>query len=139
VLAAAQAHIDRIVLEAFVAGIERTPDPAARALLGRVCDLYALSTIEADKGWFLEHGRLTPTRAKALTGAVNDLLGQLRPHMRTLVDAFAVPEAWLNCAVLAEEPGRQQAMAEHDAALRAAGLEPQEDATATDLQMAPAQ
>jgi acyl-CoA oxidase len=139
VLAAAQAHIDRIVLEAFVAGIERTPDPAARALLGRVCDLYALSTIEADKGWFLEHGRLTPTRAKALTGAVNDLLGELRPHMRTLVDAFAVPEAWLNCAVLAEEPGRQQAMAEHDAALRAAGVEPQEDATATDLEMAPAQ
>ncbi|CCH85783.1 Acyl-CoA dehydrogenase [Modestobacter italicus] len=139
VLAAAQAHIDRIVLEAFVAGIERTADPAARALLSRVCDLYALSTIEADKGWFLEHGRLTPTRAKALTGAVNDLLGELRPHMRTLVDAFAVPEAWLNCAVLAEEPGRQQAMAEHDAALRAAGAEPQQDATATDLQMAPAQ
>jgi acyl-CoA oxidase len=139
VLTTAQAHIDRVVLEAFVAGIERTPDPAAKALLGRVCDLYALSTIEADKGWFLEHGRLTPTRAKALTGAVNDLLGELRPHMRTLVDAFAVPEAWLNCAVLAEEPGRQQAMAEHDAALRAAGVEPQEDATATDLEMAPAQ
>jgi acyl-CoA oxidase len=139
VLKTATAHIDRVVLEAFVAGIERTTDPAARALLGRVCDLYALSTIEADKGWFLEHGRLTPTRAKALTGAVNDLLGELRPHMRTLVDAFAVPEAWLNCAVLAEEPGRQQAMAEHDAALRAAGVEPQEDATATDLEMAPAQ
>ena len=102
VLRTAQAHIDRVVLEAFVAGIERTTDPAAKALLDRVCDLYALSTIEADKGWFLEHGRLTPTRAKALTGAVNDLLKELRPHMRTLVDAFAIPDAWLNCA----HPGR---------------------------------
>src|SRR4051812_35239762 len=139
VLKTAQTHIDRIVLEALVAGIERTPDPAAKALLGRVCDLYALSTIEADKGWFLEHGRLTPTRAKALTGAVNDLLKQLRPHMRTLVDAFAIPDAWLNCAIVAEEPGRQETMAEHDAALRAAGAQPQADATATDLEMAPAQ
>src|SRR4051795_558084 len=139
VLTTAQVHIDRVVLEAFVAGIERTPDPAAKALLGRVCDLYALSTIEADKGWFLEHGRLTPTRAKALTGTVNDLLKELRPHMRTLVDAFAIPEAWLNCAILVEEPGRQETMAAHDAALRAAGARPQQDATATDLEMAPAQ
>ncbi|WP_369132298.1 acyl-CoA dehydrogenase [Modestobacter sp. I12A-02662] len=123
VLKTATAHIDRVVLEAFVAGIERTPDPAAKALLGRVCDLYALSTIEADKGWFLEHGRLTPTRAKALTGAVNDLLKELRPHMRTLVDAFAIPDAWLNCAILREEEGRQEAMAEHDAALRATDRE----------------
>ena len=33
VLKTAQAHIDRIVLEAFVAGVERTTDPAARKLL----------------------------------------------------------------------------------------------------------
>jgi acyl-CoA oxidase len=116
VLKTAQTHIDRVVLEAFVAGIERTADPAAKALLGRVCDLYALSTIEADKGWFLEHGRLTPTRAKALTGAVNQLIRELRPHLRTLVEAFAIPDAWLNCAILAEEGDRQEAMARHDAA-----------------------
>ncbi|MCZ2846486.1 acyl-CoA dehydrogenase family protein [Modestobacter sp. VKM Ac-2978] len=139
VLTMAEAHIDRVVLEAFVAGIERTTDPAAKALLARVCDLYALSTIEADKGWFLEHGRLTPTRAKALTGVVNDLLKELRPHMRTLVDGFAIPESWLNCAIVAEEPGRQEAMAAHDAALRSAGAQPQQDATATALEMAPAQ
>ncbi|GAB3352331.1 acyl-CoA dehydrogenase family protein [Modestobacter lapidis] len=124
VLRAAQAHIDRVVLEAFVAGIERAADPAARALLERVCDLFALSTIEADKGWFLQHGRLTPARAKALTGAVNELLGELRPHMRTLVDAFAIRDSWLACAILTEEPARQEAMAAHDAA--------------TDREMAPA-
>ncbi|RAO07954.1 hypothetical protein [Micromonospora noduli] len=32
-------------------------DPAVRALLSRVCDLYALSIIETNKGWFLEHNR----------------------------------------------------------------------------------
>jgi len=139
VLAAAQAHVDRVVLEAFVAGIERTPDPAAKALLGRVCDLYALTTIEAEKGWFLQHGRLTPARAKTLTSVVNDLLRELRPHMRTLVDAFGTPEAWLNCALLTEEPARQEEMAAHDAALRRGGDEPQQAGTATELAVAPAQ
>jgi acyl-CoA oxidase len=132
VLQTARAHIDRVVLEAFVAGIDRTTDPAAKALLGKVCDLYALTTIEADKGWYLEHQRLTPARAKAVTAKVNDLLKQLRPQMGTLVDAFAVPEEWLNCAVLREEPARQEAMAVHDD-------EPLADATATDLAVAPAQ
>ncbi|MEV7626410.1 acyl-CoA dehydrogenase [Actinoplanes sp. NPDC089786] len=113
-LAAASAHIDRVVLEAFVAGIDRAADPAAAALLSRVCDLYALSTIEAGKGWFLEHERLTPARSKALTGTVNSLLKELRPQLTTLVDAFAIPDAWLACAMLREEPGRQEEMARHD-------------------------
>ncbi|WNV75971.1 acyl-CoA dehydrogenase [Geodermatophilus sp. DSM 44513] len=114
VLAVARAHVDRVVLEAFVAGIARTTDPGARALLERVCDLFALSTIEADRAWFLEHGRLTPARSKALTAAVNTLLGELRPHVLTLVDAFAVPADWRGAAVLREEPGRQEAMHAHD-------------------------
>ncbi|MET7709861.1 acyl-CoA dehydrogenase [Micromonospora sp. NPDC005413] len=116
VLAVAAAHVDRVTLEAFVAGIEDTADPAVRALLSRVCDLYALSVIEANKGWLLEHGRLTPARSKAVTGVVNGLLKELRPHMRTLVDGFGIPEKWLHCAILREESGRQETMAAHDAA-----------------------
>ena len=136
VLRTAQAHIDRIVLEAFVAGIERTTDVDARALLERVCDLYALTTIETDRAWFLEHGRLTPNRSKALTTTVNALLKDLRPHMVTLVDAFAIPEDWKGAAILREEPGRQEAMATHDGATRDAGLR---RGTATSLEVPPAQ
>ncbi|MEU4163369.1 acyl-CoA dehydrogenase [Actinoplanes sp. NPDC026670] len=114
VLATATAHIDRITLEAFVAGIERATDPAARSLLSKVCDLYALTTIEADKAWFLEHGRLTPARSKTITAVINDLLRELRPSLPTLVDAFAIPDEWLNAAILREEPARQDAMAKED-------------------------
>ena len=111
VLRAAQNHVDRVILEAFVAGIERATDPAARALLDKVCSLYALCTIEADKAWFLEHGRLTPSRAKLLTGTVNSLLKQLRPQMGTLVEAFAIDDAWKAARILEEEPARQESMA----------------------------
>jgi acyl-CoA oxidase len=92
VLHAAQAHIDRVVLEAFVAGIESCEDPEARELLGVVCDLYALSVIEEDKAWYIEHRYLSTERAKAVTRGINDRCRLLRPHAKTLVDGFGIPE-----------------------------------------------
>ncbi|MDP7707326.1 MULTISPECIES: acyl-CoA dehydrogenase [unclassified Mycobacterium] len=92
VLHAAKAHIDTVVLEAFVAGIESCPDRKARELLGVVCDLYALSVIEEDKAWFIEHRYLSTERAKAVTRGINDRCRVLRPHARTLVDGFGIPE-----------------------------------------------
>jgi acyl-CoA oxidase len=91
-LAAARAHVDNVLLAAFVHGIEELPDGPERTLLETVCDLFALSTIEAERGWIQEHGRLTANRSKAVIAAVNELCGRLRPHARTLVDAFGVPE-----------------------------------------------
>ena len=108
VLRAARAHVDRVVLEAFVAAVDRCTDPGARVLLERVCDLYVLSNVEADLAWFLQHGRLTATRAKSVTSAVNALCAQLRPHAQTLVDGFAIPRPCLDAAILREEPGRQE-------------------------------
>jgi acyl-CoA oxidase len=92
VLHAARAHIDRIILEAFVAGIEVCEDDEARKLLGTVCDLYALSVIEDDKAWFIEHRYLSTERAKAVTRAINDRCRVLRPYAETLVDGFGIPE-----------------------------------------------
>ncbi|SDC30037.1 acyl-CoA dehydrogenase family protein [Actinokineospora iranica] len=110
VLRAARAHIDRIVLEAFVAAIDRCPDQDAAALLDRVCDLHVLSTVEADLDWFLGHGRLTAARAKAVTGAVNALCKALRGHAEVLVDAFAIPDALIDAPIaLGAESDRQRA------------------------------
>jgi acyl-CoA oxidase len=92
-LAAARAHIDNVLLAAFVHGIESMPAGPEHELLVRLCDLFALSTIEADRGWIWEHGRLTAQRSKAVVTAVNQLCAELRPHARTLVDAFGVPDA----------------------------------------------
>ncbi|MCP3804673.1 acyl-CoA dehydrogenase family protein [Allokutzneria sp. A3M-2-11 16] len=99
VLRAARTHVDRIVLEAFVAAIERCPDAATAELLERVCDLHVLATIEADLAWFLGHGRLTPARAKSVTSAVNDLCAQLRPRATELVEAFGVPMEWITAPI----------------------------------------
>ncbi|MGP4055805.1 acyl-CoA dehydrogenase family protein [Mycobacterium sp. 4D054] len=92
VLHVAQAHIDRIVLEAFVAGIDACQDRLAREILGMVCDLYALSVIEEDKAWFVEHRFLSTERAKAVTRGINDRCRRLRPYAEMLVDGFGIPE-----------------------------------------------
>ncbi len=95
VLLAGRTHIDRVILEAFVAAIDRCEDPGAKALLERVCDLYALSTVATDRAWFLEHGRLSPALAKSVVSEVNVVCKELRPHAQTLVDAFAIPEQYV--------------------------------------------
>lgn len=91
VLHAAEAHIDRIIMEAFVAGIETCEDEEARQVLGLVCDLYALSVIEGDKAWFVEHRFLSIERAKAVTRGINDRCRKLRPYAELLVDGFGIP------------------------------------------------
>ncbi len=139
VLKSAATHIERIVLEAFVDAVDRTTDPDAKKLLDTLCDLYALSTIEADKAWFLEHGQLTPARGKLLTSTVNQLVTELRPHLVTLVDGFAIPDAWKAAAILIEEPERQEAMAARDAELRARTGQTAPEGTATAVDVPPGQ
>jgi acyl-CoA oxidase len=110
VLLAARAHIDRIVLEHFVAAIDRCEDPQVAALLDLVCDLHVMATLEAERGWFLEHGRFTAPRAKAVTAAVNELCRQLRPHAETLVEAFGIPDESIAAPIaLGAEARRQDA------------------------------
>ncbi|CAN5860071.1 acyl-CoA dehydrogenase [soil metagenome] len=111
VLHAANAHMERIILEAFVAGIETCEDDAAREVLGLVCDLYALSAIEDDKAWFVEHRFLSIERAKAVTRGINDRCRKLRPHAELLVDGFGIPEQLRYAEMLhpetpPAEPGR---------------------------------
>ena len=97
-IAAARAYVECVVAEQLAAAVTRCADPGSRWLLDRLCDLYALSTIEADRGWFQEHGRLSSTRSKAVIKAVNQLCGTLRPYATELVEAFGVPETSLGDA-----------------------------------------
>jgi acyl-CoA oxidase len=92
VLVAARAHVHREILEAFCEAIERADDEDLRAVLNRLCDLYAMSELERERAWFQEHGRISSTRAKMITRAVNDLCAELRPRAEELVDAFGIPD-----------------------------------------------
>ncbi|MEU7765124.1 acyl-CoA dehydrogenase [Nocardia sp. NPDC049190] len=100
ILAAGSAHIDRLVLEAFIEGIAGIHDPEARALADAMCDLFVYSTIEENQAWYIMHRFMSVERAKAVRRGVNELVDRLRPHAQTLVEAMGVPETMLRAAML---------------------------------------
>ena len=95
VIDAANAHVERLVLDAFLDKIATVPEGDLKVTLNLMCDLFALTTIEADRAWFMEHGRLSTTRSKAISREVNDLCRKIRPIAVDLVDAFGVPREML--------------------------------------------
>ncbi|HEY3508764.1 MAG TPA: acyl-CoA dehydrogenase [Kribbella sp.] len=99
VIAAGRAHVDRVVLEAFQSAVQEAPDEL-RPVLQDLYDLHALVTIEAERAWYLEHGRLSPGRSKAITALVNDLCATVRPAAVDLVDAVGVPGAAVDVPIV---------------------------------------
>ncbi|MFI0236095.1 acyl-CoA dehydrogenase [Streptomyces sp. NPDC016845] len=95
VIAVAHAHVERLVLEAFVERLRTLPEGDNKVALGLLCDLFALTTIESDRAWFMEHGRLTGQRSKAISREINDLCRKVRPLALDLVDAWGVPPEML--------------------------------------------
>jgi acyl-CoA oxidase len=99
-LATARAHADRVIVEiaerAAAAVSETSGAPAdLAAVLRPLLALHALSRLEADSGWLLEHGVLEAAKARAIRKEVDALCRELRPLARDLVDAFAIPDALL--------------------------------------------
>jgi len=100
VIGCADAHVERLVLEAFRDKVDAMPAGPNRDATNLVCDLYALSTLEQHRAWFMEHGRLSAQRAKAVTAMVNQLCRRVRPHAEDLVDAFGVPPEMLRAPII---------------------------------------
>jgi acyl-CoA oxidase len=100
VISAANAHVERLLLEAFVDKIETLPEGQNKIVLQLVCDLFALSTIEADRAWFMEHGRFSNAKSKAVTAMVNELCRRVRPIAEPLVDAFDIPQEMLRAEII---------------------------------------
>lgn len=98
-----RAHVERLIAEAFLDRVAALPAGPERDLLDLVADLHVLSVIEADRAWWMEHGRLSVSRSKAITAEINRLCRELRPHARTLVDAFGIPEEFLRATELLTE------------------------------------
>jgi acyl-CoA oxidase len=96
---AARAWIHTTTLEAFCRAIEACAEPDVRRVLELVCDLFALQNIEADKGFFQEHGRLSSPRTKQVTREVNRLCNEVRQVAGPLVDAFGIRDEVLGAPI----------------------------------------
>ncbi len=88
----AEAYTEHWILESFVNQVEQTADEQLQAVLSKLCSLYALHCIEQHKGWYLEQDYMEGAKSKAIRKQVDKLCAELRSDVRSLVDAFGIPE-----------------------------------------------
>ena len=91
----AHAYIDRVVLEQFYAAIRAVGDPYLKAILEKLCALYALHKLESEQAWYLRNGYLSGSKASAIRVQVDRLCLKIRDQAVHLVDAFGIPEPLL--------------------------------------------
>jgi len=95
----AHAYIERIVLEQFILQVENTKDAGCKTVLKKLCDLFALSQIEKNKGWYLEAGYMEGVKTKAIRKLVNQLCWDIRQDAVPLTDAFNIPDECLSAPI----------------------------------------
>ncbi len=91
-LTLAEAHIERYVLESFVEQVKSTQDVASKNMLKNLCRLYALSTINKHKGFYLENEYVSPQKTKAIRRLNIQLCSEVRKQALPLVQAFGIPD-----------------------------------------------
>ena len=91
----AHAWVERVILEQFGIAVSRCEDPDCADTLARLRDLFALTLLEENRGWFLEHDFLSAESSKALPRAVEHLCARVAPDALALVDAFGIPDQCL--------------------------------------------
>ncbi len=88
----ADAHVEGLILTAFQEGVARAPTPGLSEALAQLAGLFALESIERNRGWYLESGYIEAGKARAVRAQVNALCRDVRENARFLVDAFGIPD-----------------------------------------------
>ncbi|RYU92732.1 acyl-CoA dehydrogenase family protein [Emticicia agri] len=95
----AQAYLDRLMLEQFQATVTQTEDEGTKNILTKLKQLFALSQIEKNKGWFLEEGYMEAPKTKAIRKLVNQLCWEIRTDAVPLVQSFDIPDSCLSAPI----------------------------------------
>lgn len=91
----ADAFIEKVVLESFIAKENATKDPGLKQVLGQLRAMYALTCIEKHSAWYLEQDYIANVKSKAIRKNVDQLCAVLRPEVLALVESFGIPDALL--------------------------------------------
>lgn len=122
---ASKSHAQLLQWESFTDALDQIEDAETKKIMTWMRDLFALSTIEQDLGWFIEYGRISQQRARTLRQYTGRLAARLRPHAQDLVDSFGYNQHHLRMDIASgSEQERQEEAAEYYRRLRASGEAP---------------
>lgn len=100
---AGRAHIELFVLKSFIETVNSVENPSIRAVLQKLCNLFALTTIESPISGgslsFFEDGFISVTQLHTIRAHVNDLLHSLTPEAIALTDSWNFTDAQLQSAL----------------------------------------
>jgi len=96
----AKAYVERLVYRNFIQKIDEQNESPEKRVLQKVCDLYALSVIEENKGWFLESDYMDGSKTKAIRRLVTKLCADLKPEAVALVKSWGIPEELVGAEIL---------------------------------------
>ncbi|MEQ9564797.1 MAG: acyl-CoA dehydrogenase, partial [Pseudomonadales bacterium] len=94
------AYVERLILEQFLEAVERTEDPKCKEALRKLSQLFALTQLEKNKGWYLEQDYLAGSKTKAIRKLINQLCWEVRQDAVALVDAFKIPKECLGAEIV---------------------------------------
>ncbi|MGW1752330.1 acyl-CoA dehydrogenase family protein [Streptomyces sp. NPDC002092] len=87
--------------DAFLEAAERVTQPEARQLLDKLCLLFLLEQISSHTGDLLTEAHMSADQVRDLPSVVDTVIDELASDMRTLVDAFDLPEEYLDAIPIA--------------------------------------
>ena len=94
--------------EAFTTALKSIRDKESLQILTWLRDLYGFTLLEENMAWYVVNGRLSSSRAEAITEYIDGrLLPRLRPHVESLVDAFLLRPELIGTNLAADEAARQ--------------------------------
>ena len=98
-----KSFVERKVLDSFQKVVDQESDPVVKEHLQKLCNLFALYTIERNKGWYLEHDYLSGSKTKAIRRLVDRLCYEVRIVALPVVMGFGIPKGLVG-APIAELP-----------------------------------
>jgi acyl-CoA oxidase len=93
----------RIALERFSAAVQDCADGPAGEALTLLAELYGLTVIEPDAGWYLANDMLSPGQVDGLPGAIDSLCARLLPYVGLLIDGFRLSPELLRAPIAADD------------------------------------
>ncbi|WP_299256261.1 acyl-CoA dehydrogenase [uncultured Aquimarina sp.] len=98
-LALGKAYSTELAYTTFTNFVDTIEDEKYQQLFQKMGTLYALHELRKDASWYLEQGYISGTKSKAIRSRVERLSTELRPHIKTLIDGYGIPEHCMSAPI----------------------------------------
>ncbi|MBT8220684.1 MAG: acyl-CoA dehydrogenase family protein [Bacteroidia bacterium] len=95
----ANAYTEELIYEQFYKKVRSVQDQKLHGVLRKLRNLYALTVIYEDRGWFLESGYIESAKSKAIRAVIGRLNREVRRESLGLVEAWGIPDALLRAPI----------------------------------------